>query len=107
MIRRPPRSTLFPYTTLFRSEWHGSPQKLAGRAADQVPADRRGNGPRETRHGHELPAVQRRGGAHSRERIAGRMGAARESPRRVGFWRRRSFERPGFDDGADGGPWRG
>src|SRR2546425_3106394 len=24
MIRRPPRSTLFPYTTLFRS-WHGSP----------------------------------------------------------------------------------
>src|SRR2546422_7759612 len=27
MIRRPPRSTLFPYTTLFRSKnknWHGS-----------------------------------------------------------------------------------
>src|SRR3712207_7778301 len=23
MIRRPPRSTLFPYTTLFRSEWWG------------------------------------------------------------------------------------
>src|SRR3712207_8781465 len=23
MIRRPPRSTLFPYTTLFRSEGHG------------------------------------------------------------------------------------
>src|SRR3712207_7760096 len=23
MIRRPPRSTLFPYTTLFRSEQHG------------------------------------------------------------------------------------
>src|SRR5262245_63820881 len=23
MIRRPPRSTLFPYTTLFRSEEHG------------------------------------------------------------------------------------
>src|SRR5207302_7686064 len=22
MIRRPPRSTLFPYTTLFRSFWH-------------------------------------------------------------------------------------
>src|SRR2546425_1439116 len=22
MIRRPPRSTLFPYTTLFRSMWH-------------------------------------------------------------------------------------
>src|SRR2546422_8509094 len=25
MIRRPPRSTLFPYTTLFRSERHRSP----------------------------------------------------------------------------------
>src|SRR3712207_7476985 len=25
MIRRPPRSTLFPYTTLFRSPFHKSP----------------------------------------------------------------------------------
>src|SRR2546422_1518503 len=25
MIRRPPRSTLFPYTTLFRSPWHAGP----------------------------------------------------------------------------------
>src|SRR5256885_16721087 len=25
MIRRPPRSTLFPYTTLFRSAWRFSP----------------------------------------------------------------------------------
>src|SRR5260370_25330513 len=24
MIRRPPRSTLFPYTTLFRSNFHGA-----------------------------------------------------------------------------------
>src|SRR3712207_8472674 len=24
MIRRPPRSTLFPYTTLFRSDWRSS-----------------------------------------------------------------------------------
>src|SRR5258706_2289207 len=24
MIRRPPRSTLFPYTTLFRSNWSGA-----------------------------------------------------------------------------------
>src|SRR5260221_5050430 len=34
MIRRPPRSTLFPYTTLFRSEqrWIRSPQSVsAGR----------------------------------------------------------------------------
>src|SRR5437762_7526519 len=25
MIRRPPRSTLFPYTTLFRSQWYENP----------------------------------------------------------------------------------
>src|SRR2546421_4995615 len=25
MIRRPPRSTLFPYTTLFRSRWRAAP----------------------------------------------------------------------------------
>src|SRR5258708_10715627 len=33
MIRRPPRSTLFPYTTLFRSDVPLSPQRqsLAGR----------------------------------------------------------------------------
>src|SRR2546430_7884774 len=41
MIRRPPRSTLFPYTTLFRSRWtvivvmdivFARPQQLYGRA---------------------------------------------------------------------------
>src|SRR2546430_13064680 len=36
MIRRPPRSTLFPYTTLFRStRQHGG-----GRGVDVHPADR-------------------------------------------------------------------
>src|SRR5215813_1425198 len=29
MIRRPPRSTLFPYTTLFRSRWRTSPAFLS------------------------------------------------------------------------------
>src|SRR5437762_7516498 len=34
MIRRPPRSTLFPYTTLFRSrDVHALPGKRAGLAA--------------------------------------------------------------------------
>src|SRR5258708_38466105 len=28
MIRRPPRSTLFPYTTLFRSRCHGTWRKI-------------------------------------------------------------------------------
>src|SRR5260370_6357448 len=30
MIRRPPRSTLFPYTTLFRSPFSGNPDDIAG-----------------------------------------------------------------------------
>src|ERR1035441_8187925 len=29
MIRRPPRSTLFPYTTLFRSGRYATPQEIA------------------------------------------------------------------------------
>src|SRR5260370_28631806 len=36
MIRRPPRSTLFPYTTLFRSCTPGSPD-VARRAGQQPP----------------------------------------------------------------------
>src|SRR5258708_38536756 len=51
MIRRPPRSTLFPYTTLFRSEvvrrLHGRRRELdaaadlRAQAARDVPADER------------------------------------------------------------------
>src|SRR3712207_7839319 len=33
MIRRPPRSTLFPYTTLFRSESEDQPQHRMDRVA--------------------------------------------------------------------------
>src|SRR3712207_7588434 len=41
MIRRPPRSTLFPYTTLFRSQHRRPAVPLAA-----PPADRRRAGPR-------------------------------------------------------------
>src|SRR5438034_426859 len=34
MIRRPPRSTLFPYTTLFRSRDRHGPAAVTGREAD-------------------------------------------------------------------------
>src|SRR2546430_3791967 len=34
MIRRPPRSTLFPYTTLFRSRSDGTTGHIAGPAAE-------------------------------------------------------------------------
>src|SRR3712207_7048925 len=35
MIRRPPRSTLFPYTTLFRSPRHPHHRRAHGRRAGQ------------------------------------------------------------------------
>src|SRR2546425_2604092 len=41
MIRRPPRSTLFPYTTLFRSRGHEG--ALAARRAGQAAAFRMSN----------------------------------------------------------------
>src|SRR5256885_5642306 len=45
MIRRPPRSTLFPYTTLFRSVWNGCHirewhRACAGRLPGTQPARR-------------------------------------------------------------------
>src|SRR3712207_7437795 len=36
MIRRPPRSTLFPYTTLFRSVGVADPQALRGLLGDRA-----------------------------------------------------------------------
>src|SRR2546422_6531082 len=51
MIRRPPRSTLFPYTTLFRSRRDGA-LGLGGRLADQG---------HEGTHGEHDRPVQRRG----------------------------------------------
>src|SRR5256885_13220787 len=38
MIRRPPRSTLFPYTTLFRSQRAGQTGRSAQRASLAAPA---------------------------------------------------------------------
>src|SRR3989449_3170447 len=44
MIRRPPRSTLFPYTTLFRSARRGSVTRRIGRRrSDASPVSRAGN----------------------------------------------------------------
>src|SRR3712207_7741970 len=36
MIRRPPRSTLFPYTTLFRSDDYGVLRRAIGRVGEDV-----------------------------------------------------------------------
>src|SRR2546421_5532215 len=45
MIRRPPRSTLFPYTTLFRSHGVAPGESRAAVGVDRVP-DRRVHGSR-------------------------------------------------------------
>src|SRR5436305_4830820 len=49
MIRRPPRSTLFPYTTLFRSRNRASYGCASGTASRIAVASRR---PRTLRHRH-------------------------------------------------------
>src|SRR2546425_5542106 len=48
MIRRPPRSTLFPYTTLFRSS--------QGAASPPVDPQRRRGDPGDRRRGQPLPS---------------------------------------------------
>src|SRR3712207_6850931 len=57
MIRRPPRSTLFPYTTLFRSRDELLPHALP---ADGL--ERRAEPRLQWRHVHELLAVSAGGG---------------------------------------------
>src|SRR3712207_6908637 len=42
MIRRPPRSTLFPYTTLFRSQIERSAVKLKQLEANRIKLHQRG-----------------------------------------------------------------
>src|SRR3712207_8260144 len=58
MIRRPPRSTLFPYTTLFRS--HGGPGTLA---RDGKVSEARGLG-------REIPAHQSREAVRMRRTVS-------------------------------------
>src|SRR2546425_8893025 len=44
MIRRPPRSTLFPYTTLFRSRWVCDPRRSGACRVRRRPAAHRVRG---------------------------------------------------------------
>src|SRR3712207_8342836 len=69
MIRRPPRSTLFPYTTLFRSDGHRLRQGAAGGTA--AGRRRRAQGVRRARQGG-VPRVPRR------RRVRGVQGRSEE-----------------------------
>src|SRR3712207_8309806 len=65
MIRRPPRSTLFPYTTLFRShghrEWPAARGELRPQRVPRPPADGAVQGPGRgvLRHGRPPELVER------------------------------------------------
>src|SRR2546429_1252010 len=54
MIRRPPRSTLFPYTTLFRSQRHESRGALPHHGPGNLGRQRRPDHPRSEEHTSEL-----------------------------------------------------
>src|SRR5437899_3988496 len=63
MIRRPPRSTLFPYTTLFRSSVRGVTRSSACCRAPRVPAytffaPRRSASSRSEEHTSELQSLR-------------------------------------------------
>src|SRR3989475_8849316 len=67
MIRRPPRSTLFPYTTLFRS--HGSDDRRPARGVLPLPQFHRFLVARDParRHVDAQPAAGRRSEEHTSE----------------------------------------
>src|SRR2546430_9260439 len=54
MIRRPPRSTLFPYTTLFRSLRAGSKWPMSPKRGKYVPSSRSNVPERSEEHTSEL-----------------------------------------------------
>src|SRR3712207_7043914 len=58
MIRRPPRSTLFPYTTLFRSaERLGAPVGAAAPTVDDMPNEQRHSDWRKLRDSQKSPVI--------------------------------------------------
>src|SRR2546422_8493367 len=69
MIRRPPRSTLFPYTTLFRSVelGHQLPLELLPRGERHAPYRRTGQRRARARDPVELSPWERRSEEHTSE----------------------------------------
>src|SRR3712207_7262121 len=81
MIRRPPRSTLFPYTTLFRSARGGAAEGQLPRAPAPPSRPAQAGGPtEEAQHGR---AALRRDGSRASARAAERRagGGDRKSTR--------------------------
>src|SRR5256885_11097123 len=82
MIRRPPRSTLFPYTTLFRSHRRAA-DRLRARAADEPRGPAAAAGRTRLAHGHLLwrqPGRGRRQGAGADRRRSEEHTSELQSP---------------------------
>src|SRR3712207_7151647 len=67
MIRRPPRSTLFPYTTLFRSRDEGDARRLRRRGRRDPPRGQGRPGDREERAVHDARPPAGRSEEHTSE----------------------------------------
>src|SRR2546429_2141105 len=74
MIRRPPRSTLFPYTTLFRSNARRAVEEIA---VLRLPANQ-GPGSDEVQRGIEIPLVAARAliGREAQDRKSTRLNSS-------------------------------
>src|SRR5260221_9897020 len=81
MIRRPPRSTLFPYTTLFRSRQRAGQQMDERGLARAIGADQRMNLARRQRQRDMVGGQQRAKAAHQALGFQGRSGKDRKSTR--------------------------
>src|SRR2546422_1862266 len=67
MIRRPPRSTLFPYTTLFRSPTASASDASMGTSSSQIQAVPHSETQRLARSPHATRATGRRSEEHTSE----------------------------------------
>src|SRR3989442_3936496 len=76
MIRRPPRSTLFPYTTLFRSRRREGHRQRGGAGEGRGPRLREQRGAAHEVHHRQAETEVRE--AVARDREAGRRGSSEE-----------------------------
>src|SRR2546429_1595146 len=84
MIRRPPRSTLFPYTTLFRSRQRVAPARVVVVAALRVAeavvgvdhVSLRGESARDRPGRREVPVLSRRGDPVHQDRKSTRLNSS-------------------------------
>src|SRR3989454_6496402 len=88
MIRRPPRSTLFPYTTLFRSASRQSSQAPLPHGTPRAPARPGARHPTPHRDASQSPSrSRRRSGRRQRSSFALSPSRRATAPHRTLYWR--------------------